>query len=134
MHLPRETRVKTWSETFINAVSHRDLGKAQELLLNSHGQRPEGELRPSLRKALQIASAHGDVALVSFLLGEGASTVAVEKETPALIRAVEAESHAVVKLLLSDPSNRTLRRAIPLSSIPPEDVYVPYRSTSATLH
>ena len=120
MHHPHEVRVKNWSETFLDAAGHGELEKAQELLGYYNGEREGDVFQSSLRRALQTAAQHGYVSLARFLLEEGASIQPAEKETAALVRAVEAQSRAIVELLLSDPIP-ALRRAVPLSSIPETD-------------
>ena len=120
-------RVKSWPEQFLDAASHGQLETAQQLLQAYAGARDSDDLKFSLRRALQAAAGHGHEGLVGFLLDEGATTDAYDKETPALIRAVEAQSLPIVKLLLHGPSNRPLRRAAPISSFPPDEVYAQFQ-------
>ena len=122
MHAPRETRVKTWLEKFLDAVSHGQLELAQDLIGSQNSETRTAEVQIGLRRALQIACSRSDEALVSFLLDQGASTDALEKEVPALIRAVEAGSLPIVKALLSGQSRPYVRRASTRSTLTPSQM------------
>ena len=107
---PREIRPKTWLETFLDATTRGQLEELQNLLGMRNGERLRPDLQTGLRRALQIASSRGNANQVQLLLEEGASIEPVEKETPALIRAVESGNQSVVRLLISHPSNRVTHR------------------------
>ena len=116
---PREVRPKTWLETFLDATTRGQLEELQDLLSIRNGERLKPDVQTGLRRALQIASSRGNANQVQLLLEEGASIEPVEKETPALIRAVESGSYSAVKLLLSYPSNRVAyRQGLRSTSVP----------------